>query len=220
MKKLYFLILVLLISGFSVVNASVIRSAESVSSDVGYYGDLLKYQTSNIIDQSGLLENYISGSTDFDLYTNKNVMHEYSPGSAEEKPNSIEWFAPLKDNTATIDFVLSDIFSIDRIAIWNEDSWGIASVEILFTTNADFSSLVSAGSFYIDSNERKKTYSAQILDLGKVYDASHIRFIVENTVNSVSLGEVAFSTIPEPSVLALFATGFIGFGFVRRKKYS
>ena len=77
----------------------------------------------NIIDQSGLSSGYTSGVTDFDTYLGGNPEH-----TLDALDN--EWFASSGVTSGIVDFDLGGVYSLDRIAVWNEDAAGVSSVDI------------------------------------------------------------------------------------------
>ncbi|WP_198264803.1 PEP-CTERM sorting domain-containing protein [sulfur-oxidizing endosymbiont of Gigantopelta aegis] len=223
MKIKRLLTFIVFFSVASTAGATVIRGAESVSNTVSKVA--AGYGVINTINQSGLSDNYNNGITDFDTFTNSvtGASHIYS---AENN----EWYSEL-DATETIDYYLGRVFTVDKIAIWNEDWYGISSVSIFASNDASFTNILSLGNFSVlngdlTDNAKNVNYFADVLSFTAV-NASYIRLELTgvtytdqngNAFTYTSMGEVAFSVIPEPSSLALLAFGLVGVGFTRKKK--
>ena len=71
---------------------------------------------------SGLSINFDSGVDDFDDYIGQIPRHNLSSAG--------EWFSEVDVESVTIDYDLGDVFVIDRIAFWNEESAGIGHFRI------------------------------------------------------------------------------------------
>jgi hypothetical protein len=175
------------------------------------------------IDQSGLQTGFVSGVTDFDAYFAGAPLHLLDFNN--------EWFAPLGVFTAVIDYDLGANYLVDRVAVWNEDAFGAAAVQIFASNFADFSVSTLVGNFLL-TNHAIVNYPADILAITPI-NARYFRFIPDGQPGDdgdgfdnemVALGEVAFSTsdasdaVPEPATLLLFGSGLAGIAMRRRRK--
>lgn len=209
----------LLLGGFAFIHplqaeATYIHEASSVT----YVTAGSSTSPNLMIDQSGLGTSYASGVTDFDAYNPASILHnwQYDPASG----NATEWFGDYSTLIGDVVFDLGGLFTVDRIAFWNEDGEGINSVDVSYST--DGSSYGAAQTFAINNSEWGSDYVAQILTLTTPGYAQFIKFNLtaakaEDGYPNLSIGEVAFSVaeptnpVPEPATLLLFATGIVGF---------
>ena len=175
-----------------VIAAGVIRSPVSASANVqpASPGDL-----QNAINQSCLSIPFTSGSTDFDAYLSQSPTHSVIYAGCE-------WFSTTGVTSANLIFDMGEVLTIDRLAMWNEESSGIAQFTISYSADGVAYSSV-AGSFTptnwplpTSSNER---YGANVFPLG-VISARYIRLAITcpqspSAYPGCSLGEIAFSTV-------------------------
>lgn len=55
-----------------------------------------------------------------------------------------EWFSAIGTTTATVTYDLGSVFTLDRLALWNEDFTGIGNFNILSSTDGvNFSTILS-----------------------------------------------------------------------------
>ena len=136
----------------------------------------------------------MSGSTDFDTYLAQIPTHSVIYGGCE-------WFSTTRITSATLVFDMGQVLTIDRMAIWNEESSGISSLSVAHSANGVTYSEVP-GSFApknwplpITLNER---YRADVFSLGTII-ARYVRLSIAcpqipSAYPGCSLGEIAFST--------------------------
>jgi hypothetical protein len=189
-------------------NAGFVVGAVSVSSDKADLSPA--FAITNLINQSGISANYISGVTDFDTFVATTTLSA-SPSS----PNSGGW-ATTTGNTfpANIDFNFGSVLTLSRLALWNDiDIQALGTFEVFSSTDASFTNLTSLGNF---------TATPQAVGtLSQVFDFTNattqflrVRGTPVNTPNGLlNIGEFAFesigtaSAVPEPTSLALFGIG-------------
>jgi hypothetical protein len=211
----FLIICSLLIGIVTSANSTNITSAVSVSTTMGEADNFSEIE--NIINQSGLTSSYISGSTDFDAFITTNHKFEYIDR---------EWFSTFNTMTGTITFDLGKLYNVDRLAIWNEDSFGINAFTV--SSAGEDNVFGAAQSFTAISGGIFQNYSAQVFTLTSTTLAQYLKISVQSTHSNditqefgfASLGEVAFSTspVPEPTTLLLLGTGLLGLIGVRKKK--
>lgn len=210
----------------SVANATYIRGAVDVfdvtTPPVGIVTG--SYGIGNIIDQSGLANTYVNGVTDFDDFTT-------GVGATTHSwlPEGNEWWTPYHTDTASIVFDLGGLFTVDRVAFWNEDWNGISTLTI--STANETSPFSAVGTFDdLTDNPYEFDYAADILTLSEERLVRYLRFdltadllhpSVWGDVRTISIGEVAFSVaepVPEPATMLLFGTGIMGLLGLKRRK--
>ncbi|MAX52156.1 MAG: hypothetical protein CMH22_09250 [Methylophaga sp.] len=198
------------------VSAGTIIGAKSVTSKTQSSVNNNPYTT---INQSGLHATYTSGTTDFDSFT-ATTKHSYL---AHQK----EWFSKSGNKTDTLIYDLGALYSVDKIAIWNEESIGTKTVSISYATDSLFSDEVSLGTFSLTKNLLNQDYLADVLSFNFV-TAQFFKFdVTGNSVFMTSLGEVAFSNlesgapgvseVPIPAAAFLFGPAILGMVGLRRK---
>jgi hypothetical protein len=203
-------------------NASTILGATDIINNT--LGDRdVTVDIGNIIDQSGLSSGYTSGVTDFDTYIGGNPSHTLVAVNNE-------WFANSGVTSGLVDFDLGGAYSLDRIAIWNENAAGISRLNIFTSLDSLFAASTLVGTFSLTNNPRNSDYIADVLTLAAITDARYVRFDILGAypdelgiANQASLGEVAFSVspVPVPAAAWLFGTALIGFvGMSRRTKVA
>jgi len=222
MKKfmVLFSVLMLVLCSSGMTNATVIRSPTSViNNTAGDYS--ASADIGQTIDQSGLSTTFTSGISDFDVYFG-------TPKHAMAYLNN-EWWTPWYTTSGIVDYDFGDIYTFDRMALWNEDSHGIASVGVYTDTASDFSTALFHGTFNPTNNAYGIDYLADIFSLTTTA-ARYVRLDMVGSVGGssgtdpawLSMGEVAFSTsadpVPEPATMFLLGSGLIGLAGFRRKK--
>jgi len=161
------------------------------------------------INHAGLLTDFVSGVTDFDLYLALNPQH--TPAWI---PN--EWFAAADVLSATIVYDLGGLYDIRRLALWNEEHSGATDIQLFSCTDAACTSPVPLGFFDVVDSPFGVSYGAQVFDLTDA-TTQYLQAIVRgpnvpNRFNAVSMGEIAFeaNAVPEPSCFVLVALGLCG----------
>jgi hypothetical protein len=195
--------------------AAVIRSPISATASSELSSN---YLIGNTINQSGLNLNFVSGVTDFDTYFSApNTTHtHYNVG--------FTWFSDgltkLLTPSATLNYDLGGVFTIDRLALWNSDYNGIGSLNILTSTDGvAFASLASG--LTPSNNPLGNDYPATVFGLNSVaarFVRLEISCPVKDDYNVCGMGEIAFSTataaVPTPALLP----GLIGLGVAALRK--
>lgn len=172
-------------------------------------------------NQSGLSSGYISGVTDFNSYIATNPLHSFVFSGNE-------WFSNSGFDSSIVTFDLGSIFTLDALALWNEDASGIGTLSLL--GSSDGTLFNALGVFSPTNNELNSDYGPQVF----TFAPSALRFVQFNMTNcpqpglgsfdGCAIGEVAFRTaavngaVPEPTTWALMLLGFgaVGFGMRRR----
>lgn len=83
---------------------------------------------SETYDQSGLLTNFVSGATDFESYIATNPMHTYLFSGNE-------WWSNAGISSASVTYDLGGVLSVSKLALWNEESAGIGSLDLWGSIN-------------------------------------------------------------------------------------
>ncbi len=201
------------------MSAGVIIDPVGVTSNVADSG--LSYAIINTINQSGLSTGYTSGVTNFDTYLATNPSHTYLAAG-------FEWFAALGIDSATLIYDLGALYNVDRLAIWNEESSGIASMTVLACADSACVSTSSMGSTSSLTNwsSSATSYTADVVSL-TTRNTRYIELLVTgpqsgSTYNAVSMGEIAFdavtTAVPEPGSLGLISAGMGGLLFLLRRR--
>ena len=183
-------------------NATTITGA--ISATTTNMGELYgSTPLNNIVNQSGLSASYISGVTDFDSFV-ASTTHSYW--------GEYEWFG-FKDTYGSIIFDLGNLFYIDRLALWNEDSQGIKEIFVSTSTTNDNWLPFGVGDKFTATDWTMNTdYSADIFKLSSTSVARFVKIDVLSTYahsdpnigHYPTLGEVAFSTAPVPEPATCF----------------
>ena len=208
------------LSGLAMVMASFVKPAEAAviispvsataSSQINPTGNI-----GNTIDQSGLSIGFTSGVTDFDTYIASDPIHNANVLADE-------WFSAIGTTTATVTYDLGSVFTLDRLALWNEDFTGIGNFNILSSTDGVNFSTILSGVSPID-NPSAINYPVEVINFGSSVDAQFIQFdITSCPQNRCGIGEVAFSQpIPfeaETSVALALLGGYMGVKKFRQRQ--
>jgi hypothetical protein len=173
------------------------------------------YDIGNTIDRSGLFTPFVSGVTDFDAYVATNPMHTLIA-------DNNEWFSANGATSAQMTYDLGAVTGIDRLALWNEEFSGFGTGRVSVSNDGiAFTSLLSINPVDSPSNQ---DYGVQVFALGSIA-ARYVRLDISgcpqpdgNSLPVCGIGEVAFSTVPEPASIALFGLGLAGLGFSVRRR--
>lgn len=215
--KELFILLLLTFCISSVTQAAVVRGAVGVTENT--FGEWSpQHVMANAIDQSGLSVGYISGVTDWDGYFGTLPSHEYSAVGHEW------WGSSDAGLTGSVTFDLGGVYTLDKIALWNEEYLGISQFDVSTSINGTLFSLVG-DDLSPTNNVQSLDYRADIFSLSESL-AQFVKLDIlstgDNGYNTVSMGEIAFSTdtapVPEPSTWLLLGTGLAGLAYYRRKK--
>lgn len=202
--------------------AQTIIGAKSAVINIGGPGSGSIADTYN---QNGLATKYISGVTNFDTYIAGDPRH-----SAIFL--NFEWFSYNGANSAQVTYDLGSIFSIDQLALWNEEGSGIGLLTLLSST--DGLSFSSIGAFTPTDNPvsltpATDTYGADVFSFA-MRSTRYVRFDMsgcpqpKNNYAGCAIGEVAFRTasvggaVPEPATWMMMMIGFGAVGFITRRR--
>lgn len=181
------------------------------------------FQPINLINHNGLVTDFFSGISDFDSYIAGDPQHlNYSKLS--------EWFTEEGQSEAVLTFDMGSVMLLDRLALWNEVSWGVGEVAVALSS--DGVTYTGAGSF--SPTDWPSYLPMSGADLF-AFTATPARFVqlalsgcpqqtdsLAAATGGCALGEVAFrqaaASVPEPFTLALFGAGLTGTVLVRRRR--
>lgn len=196
--------------------AGVVVGATSVTSDNGLaigYG--APTALGNIIDQSGLSANYVSGVTDFDTFTATATASYGCDGGCFPELGGI---APSDDGSlGSVTFDFGSIMTITRLAIWNQA--GSASL-------ATFSIDGVGGTFAMPDDSQDSPQRAIVFSFAPVVASSLTLNFLTNygysggtIVNEVAFEANGVGGVPEPATWSLMISGFAlaGAGLRRRR---
>lgn len=170
-------------------------------------------------NHNGLLTNFVSGVDNFNTYLASNPVHSFIFSSNE-------WFSEANATSASVTYDLGSVLNIDRLALWNEDSSGFGSLNLLYSTDGtNFLSLASG--LTPSYNTTDINYQSQVFSFA-AQNARYVRFDgsacktspVVGDDNYCAIGEVAFSgsaatAVPEPS--GIVGTSVLALGLIGRK---
>lgn len=169
-------------------------------------------------NQTGLLTGYTAGVTDFDSYIATNPLHTLAFGGNE-------WFSNSNTSSATVTYDFGALVSVDRLALWNEESSGIGVLNLLGST--DGVSFTSLGTFSPFDNPLAN-YPAEVFAFGATslryarFEMSECPQLDPGNFAACAIGEVAFRTagagaVPEPTTWGMMILGFGAIGSSLRR---
>lgn len=164
------------------------------------------------IDGRGLLTPYTVGG-DFDAYIAADPLHTTSSLNAE-------WFADA-GSSATIVYDLGSLMSIESLALWNEDSYGLGSAAL--SISDDGITYTSLTSITPTDNPKGASYGADVFTLAATFRYLQLEATCASTY--CTIGEVLFesgeasisSEVPVPGALPLMLGGLGAFAALRRR---
>lgn len=176
---------------------------------------------SHTFDQSGLSAGFTSGVTLFDTFLALNPTHTTTF-------SGFEWFSNSGTTSASVTYDLGSVMTIGRLALWNEESSGIGTLDLWGSVNGvDFFQLAlglnPTDHFAVDYTADVFSWTAQ--------DLRYVRFDMSDcpqpnvgSFDACAIGEVAFASTngivvetPEPATALLLLSGLAGIAFARRR---
>lgn len=165
----------------------------------------------HVIDGSGLSPGFVSGVTDFDAYIATNPTHTYLY-------HGFEWSSVLGVQTALMNFDLGGEYQVSRVALWNEEVYGLTHVEVYACSDMGCAIGSLIGSFNPVDTPDDMDYGAQVFSLTSATTRYLMFYVIgpqgnQPNYDHMALGEVAFAVsptaaaVPEPTTLLLLATG-------------
>ncbi len=174
-------------------------------------------------NQASLSSTYVSGVTNFDTYFAGAPTHTTNFGG-------FEYFGESGTSTLQVTYDLGSAQRLTALALWNEESAGIGSLNLLTSLDGiSFTSLAS-GLVPTDNTLASTTYGADIFTFGSTA-ARYVRFEASScpqpnpgSFPSCAIGEVAFrslgGTVPEPSSWVMLIAGFGLVGAAQRRRVA
>ena len=207
-------VLTVLACAASAASATTVIGSTAISSPQGELGS---FRLVNIINQSSLSANYVSGVTDFATFTASTTSGQLTgSGFTSTESNGPQQFT----------FDLGALFDVDGVAVWNTNSVGAVSrFEMYADNDDDFSNGVGA-LILGPSSLATNSASADVFS----FASTQTRYIHLQGLASLAppdfygLNEVAFrgqaagTRVPEPASLALAGIALAAAGAASRRR--
>lgn len=156
--------------------------------------------------QSGLTAGFTSGVTSFDAYLATTPRHTMIFGG-------FEWFSNAGTTGATVTYDLGAVIAIDRLALWNEESSGIGTLNLFSSTDGvTFTPLASnlhPTDHAITNPIDSPPYPADVFGFAST-NARFVRFVITDSPQpnpgsfpAAAIGEVAFRVTANQPPVAL-----------------
>lgn len=212
MKKIVCLMICLFAGS---VNASVILGPTGVdvsAIDTSIYGS----DNTGLINQSGLSSTYVSGVTDFDLFT--------STTTAAYDRNLSNYGLGGVAGLGSFYFDLGNLYSVDSIATWGQDCCSATMTNYDLYASDTFGasgSRVLIGSFTGGTTPNAFVHnfdsiSAQFFEVDVTANGG---YTAATRMNEIVFGGATIS-VPETSSIAMLLLGLAVLGFSRKKRVS
>ncbi len=140
-------------------------------------------------DHNGLEEGFTSGVTDFDTYIASNPMHSFIFSGNE-------WFSNEGTTGAIVTYDLGSVKTIDRLALWNEESSGIGALDLYSSADGVTFAPLSLGLHPPDNP--LADYPATVFSFDPT-STRYVRFVISDSPQpnpgsfpAAAIGEVAF----------------------------
>lgn len=173
----------------------------------------------NTFDQSGLSIGYTAGVTNFDAYIASGPMHSLIFSGNE-------FFGNSGTSTLQVTYDLGSAQKISALALWNEESSGIGSLNLLTSLDGITFSVLATGLSPTDNP--LADYPADVFAFGAV-STRYVRFEASGcpqpnpgSFPACAIGEVAFraGAVPEPASWAMMIAGFGLVGATMRRRVA
>jgi hypothetical protein len=181
-----------------------------IDSDGNTLGSVGGGSPANLINQSGLSQNFISGVTDFETYIS------LGPTSASVTA-STGWVSAAGSLGGYLQFDLGATYALSGFVLWNQNNdLAVNGFTLIVASNAAFTSgVTNLGTFNAAEGLNAQTYTL-------TGEGEFVRMQINSThgPNQAILGEIAFDAtlIPEPCSLLVLGMGWAGIGFARRRR--
>jgi hypothetical protein len=182
-----------------------------IDSDGNTLGSVGGGSPTNLINQTGLSPNFISGVTDFETYIS------LGPTSASVT-GSTGWVSASGSGVlgGYLQFDLGANYALSGFVLWNQNNnLAVNSFTLIVASDASFTSgVTNLGTFNAAEGLNAQTYTL-------TGEGEFVRMQINSShgPNQVILGEIAFDAtlIPEPGSLLVLGMGWAGLGFARRR---
>lgn len=199
-------------------HAGVITSPTAIIALAG--GEAAPGDVQHIIDRSGLTPTFTSGITDFDAYMGADPRHTTTY-------SGFEWFAAQNSTSASITLDMGAVLNVSRVAFWNDEFSGTATLRVLSCDSAACTTTTELGLFSpINNPAGGLSYGGEVFDIADAL-TRYIRLDVTGPQanhqgwSAPSIGEVAFDVqagaVPEPASLLLCLSALSALARRRRR---